>query len=70
MGRHVEGERPGAIFWGTTPKATLWSPTSTSYLCVKAPVVRTGVYAQGWFRDVNVPKGTSLSDGITFTVCP
>jgi hypothetical protein len=28
------------------------------------------VYAQGWFRDPPSPKTTSLSNGLTFVVCP
>jgi len=38
----VEGQKTGLLFYGTSgPKASVWAPGSTSYLCVKSPTQRT-----------------------------
>lgn len=44
----VEGLKQGLIFYGVSgPKASVWSPGSSSYLCVKAPVQRTPADSSG-----------------------
>lgn len=38
----IEGQKSGLIFYGVSgPKASIWSPGSNSYLCLKAPTQRT-----------------------------
>ena len=38
---NVEGQKTGLVFYGITgPKASIWFPGSSSYLCVKSPVQR------------------------------
>lgn len=38
---NIEGQRAGLMFYGVSgPKAAVWAPASTSYLCVKAPIQR------------------------------
>jgi hypothetical protein len=45
---NVEGQRQGLIFYGITGRlATQWAPGSTSFLCVKTPVQRTGTQSSG-----------------------
>jgi hypothetical protein len=37
----VEGQKVGLVFYGVSgPKASVWAPGSTSFLCVKSPVQR------------------------------
>ena len=36
----------------------------------KAPPAGSTAHVQGWFRDPPSPKGTSLSNGLRFFVCP
>jgi hypothetical protein len=37
----VEGQKTGLLFYGVTgPKASIWAPGSTSWLCVKSPTQR------------------------------
>jgi hypothetical protein len=36
----------------------------------KAPPPGGQVWMQSWFRDPPAPKSTSLSDALTFNVCP
>ena len=43
---NVEGQKLGIIFWGPTSQAAPWGAGS-SYLCVAAPVKRTGNQASG-----------------------
>jgi hypothetical protein len=105
----IEGGQTGIIFYGLASASSPWGGASSSFLCVKAPLERTGVqgtggtplqcdgsmsidwnfyiantlgavgtpfvggevvFAQGWFRDPPAPKTTSLSNGLSFTVCP
>jgi len=44
---NVEGAKTGLIFYGIARQATAWSPTSSSFLCVKSPTIRSGVQATG-----------------------
>ncbi|MCC7014155.1 MAG: thrombospondin type 3 repeat-containing protein [Planctomycetes bacterium] len=38
---NIEGQKLGLLFYGVTgPKAGVWAPGSSSYLCVKSPVQR------------------------------
>lgn len=38
----LEGQKSGLIFYGVSgPKAAPWSPTSSSFLCIKSPTQRT-----------------------------
>jgi hypothetical protein len=44
----LEGNRAALFFYSVTgPKATVWAPGSTSYLCVKAPTQRLGTANTG-----------------------
>jgi hypothetical protein len=44
----VEGQKQGLLFYGVSGRhAGLWAPGSTSLLCVKAPVQRSGVQSTG-----------------------
>ena len=45
---NVEGQKGAIIFYGAAPLASVWCGTvSTSFLCVKAPTVRTGAQNSG-----------------------
>jgi len=44
----VEGQKSGLLFYGTSgPKAAVWAPGSSSFLCVKSPTQRTVSQASG-----------------------
>ena len=44
----VEGQKLGLIFYGASgPNHTPWGPGSTSFMCVKSPVLRTPVHDSG-----------------------
>jgi hypothetical protein len=44
----VEGQKTGLIFYGVTGAlGNPWSPTSTSFLCVKSPTQRTAAQSSG-----------------------
>lgn len=44
---NVEGNKSGLIFYGTTRVAFPWSASSTSFLCVKSPTIRTLIQSSG-----------------------
>jgi hypothetical protein len=44
----VEGERAGILFYGISgPKASVWAPGSSSYVCVRSPVQRLPAATSG-----------------------
>lgn len=44
---NVEGQKQGIIFYGTAPAATSWCLTTNSFLCIKAPTLRTTAQSSG-----------------------
>jgi hypothetical protein len=43
----VEGQRSGIVFYGLAAQVSPWCSGGSSYLCIKAPVMRTGVQSSG-----------------------
>jgi hypothetical protein len=44
---NVEGQKNGIVFYGFAQNAQPWSPSSTSFLCIKPPTVRTPPQVSG-----------------------
>ena len=62
---NVEGQKQGLIFYGVSgPNALVWSPGSTSYLCVKSPTQRTASVGSG--GTVNACNGTFSIDWLAY----
>lgn len=43
----VEGAKSAILFYGLAPSASVWAPSSTSFLCVKSPTQRTATQSSG-----------------------
>jgi Tol biopolymer transport system component len=65
-GAQPSGGAPGACDGTLSLDYNAWMTAQPA----KAPDAGTTVYMQGWFRDPPSPKTTSLSDALSFTVCP
>ncbi|MBM3989498.1 MAG: hypothetical protein FJ298_00665 [Planctomycetes bacterium] len=44
---NVEGAKTGLLFYGVARNVSAWSPTSSSFLCVKSPTLRSGTQSTG-----------------------
>ncbi|MCC7012713.1 MAG: VCBS repeat-containing protein [Planctomycetes bacterium] len=61
----LPGQRQGLIFYGISGRlSSLWSPGSTSFLCVKIPVQRTGVFNTG--GTASTCNGSITADWLAF----
>jgi spore coat protein A len=61
----VEGQKQGLIFYGTSgPKALVWKPGSSSYLCVAQPTQRTLSQTSG--GTTNACDGTYAIDFLSY----
>jgi hypothetical protein len=62
---NLEGQKQGLIFYGLSGSAiSPWSPTSTSFLCVKAPTQRMTLAPSG--GTLNQCNGTFSTDWLQF----
>jgi len=57
---NVEGAKTGLIFYGIARTVSAWSPTSSSFLCVKSPTIRSATQSTG--GTANVCDGTLSLD--------
>ena len=60
------GGTPGACDGALTLDFNAWMAANPS----KAPAAGTTVHAQGWYRDPGAPADSSMTDALTFAVCP